>query len=177
MNEEQIYQLERPHPNLLKLYLIRSILTGPLAVILLPVLYFRYHTLRYNFDDEGVSMRWGILFRHEINLTYGRIQDIHVTAGFIQRWLGLADLQIQTASGSAAAEMTIEGFLEYEAIRDFLYAHMRGYRQQQAPAAAPGPAAPAAAGASDETLGRILTELRGTREALERLAARREGEA
>ncbi len=125
---QDIFSIERPHPDLLKLYLIRSVLAGPLIVFVLPVLFFRYQTLKYRFDDEGISMSWGILFRQETNLTYARIQDIHVTSGLVQRWLGLADLQIQTASGSAAAEMQLEGLKEYEEIRDFLYNRMRGNR-------------------------------------------------
>jgi membrane protein YdbS with pleckstrin-like domain len=119
---EAIFALERPHPNLWKLYVIREICTGPAAIILLPYLYFRYHTLRYRFDAEGIHMKVGILFRREVNVTYARIQDIHLSSGLIQRWLGLADVQIQTASGNAGAELTVEGFMEYEAIRDFLYA-------------------------------------------------------
>ncbi len=131
MNRDEIFALERPHPNLWKLYLIRALLTGPLAILTLPMLMFRYHTLRYSFDEEGIHMRWGILFRREINLTYARIQDIHLHSGFIQRWFGLADLLVQTASGSAGPEMTIEGFKQYEALRDFLYTRMRGYKGDQ----------------------------------------------
>jgi putative membrane protein len=86
--------------------------------------------MRFHFDAEGVHMRWGVLFRRQINLTYARIQDIHLTSGLLQRWLGLADVKIQTASGSSGAEMTLEGLLEFEAIRDFLYARMRGYRER-----------------------------------------------
>ena len=70
-----IFALERPDPKLWTLYLIRSVLTGPAILISLPLLYFRYYTLRYRFDDEGVHMRVGILFRREVNLTYARIQD------------------------------------------------------------------------------------------------------
>ena len=103
---------------------------------MLPLYYFRYRTLRYRFDEEGIHMRVGILFRREVNLTYARIQDIHLRSGFIQRWLGLADIQIQTASGSAGAELVIEGFKEFEAIRDFLYTRMRGYQKQPASPAA-----------------------------------------
>ena len=73
-------------------------------------------------------MKVGILFRRETNLTYARIQDIHLRSGLLQRWLGLANVQIQTASGSAGPELVIEGFKEYEAIRDFLYTRMRGYQ-------------------------------------------------
>src|SRR5207249_10551227 len=90
------------------------------------------HTLRYRFDAEGIHMKVGILFRREINLTYARIQDIHLRSGILQRWLGLANVQIQTASGSAGPELVIEGFKEYEVIRDFLYTRMRGYQSHLA---------------------------------------------
>jgi putative membrane protein len=157
--------LERPEPALWRLYIIRAVLTGPAIIVLLPYLYFRYHTLRYRFDAEGVHMKVGILFRREVNVTYARIQDIHLSSGFIQRWLRLADVQIQTASGTAGAELTIEGFHCSEAIRDFLYARMRGVREH-----APGTAAGARAGDGElvQLLHGIRDELRETRAALER---------
>ena len=171
LSDAQVFAIERPHPQLLKLYVIRAILTGPGFVVLMPLLYFRYETMRFRFDAEGVHMRWGILFRRQINLTYARIQDIHLTSGFIQRWLGLADIRLQTASGSSGAEMTIEGLLEFEAVRDFLYGRMRGARK---PAAAASGGAP---GATHETaptvalLREAVDELRAARLALERRAA------
>src|ERR1043166_3771898 len=124
---ENIRTLERPHPDLLKYYVITAFFTGPGIIASLPYLFFRYHTLRYRFDAEGIHMKVGILFRREVNLTYARIQDIHLRSGIIQRWLGLADLQVQTASGSTGPEIVIEGFKEFEGIRDFLYTKMRGY--------------------------------------------------
>jgi len=131
-DEQKILALERPHPALWKYYVITAIFTGPGIVVTLPYLFFRYYTLRYRFDAEGIHMRVGILFRREVNLTYARIQDIHLRSGIIQRWLGLANLEIQTASGSATAELVIEGFKEFEAIRDFLYTRMRGYQTRHA---------------------------------------------
>jgi uncharacterized membrane protein YdbT with pleckstrin-like domain len=166
-SDAQIFAIERPHPQLLKLYIIRAVLTGPGFIVLMPLLFFRYETMRFRFDAEGVHMRWGILFRRQINLTYARIQDIHLTSGFIQRWLGLADVRIQTASGSAGAEMTIEGLLEFEAVRDFLYARMRGLRKSTTPAAA----SPAHAVEAPETvalLRQAVEELHAARVALER---------
>lgn len=179
---DQIFALQRPHPNLMKLYFIRALLTGPGIIVLLPLLYFRYHTLRYRFDEEGVHMRWGILFRREVNLTYARIQDIHLLSGVLQRWLGLADLRIQTASGSGAAEMTIEGLLEYELVRDFLYTRMRGYRDGALPDSAAGDAvverkiAPKEELLAIDLLHQIRDELRGARVALEGVSSR-SGEA
>jgi putative membrane protein len=123
--------------------------------------------MRYRFDAEGVHMRWGILFRREVNLTYRRIQDIHLRSGLFQRWLGLADVLVQTAAGSASAEMTIEGLLEFEQVRDFLYAKMRG--QAELPAQAP-----AAEGAAIvDALQQVTAELVGIRDALAQLGAAR----
>lgn len=176
MSTDAVFAIERPHPKLLTLYVLRSILSGPFIIVTLPFFFFRYHTLRYRFDEEGVAMRWGILFRREVNLTYARIQDIHLTSGPIQRWLGLADLHVQTASGSATAEMVIEGLLEFELLRDFLYTRMRGVKDPVRPQSA-------ATGidTGDGDIGRSLAtataELRGAREALEALARRGGGHA
>jgi membrane protein YdbS with pleckstrin-like domain len=172
MTPEEIYALERPQPALLTLYIWRALLTGPLVIVTLPFYVFRYISLRYTFDAQGIHMRWGIIFRREINLTYARIQDIHVRSGVVQRWLGLADLMVQTASGSMGPEMTIEGFREHHAIRDFLYARMRGLRGG---GVAGQPAASAGGGAALPSSPEVLTllhdirdELRGAREALEK---------
>lgn len=122
--------IERPDPILLKYYLLAALIAGlgiGFPIIILP-LYIRYKTLRYRFDDEGVWMAWGLLFRREINLSYRRIQDIHVTKGLLQRWLGIATVAVQTAAGSATPEMSIEGILDPDSLRDFLYARMRGAR-------------------------------------------------
>jgi len=164
-DEAAIFALERPQPALWHLYLIRILLSLPAIFITLPLLYFRYHTLRYRFDSEGIHMKVGILFRREVNVTYARIQDIHLSSGIIQRWLGLADVQIQTASGTSGAELTIEGFKEYEAIRDFLYAKMRSTREKTTHAPPPLPSA-----AGDESVALLLAirdELRQTRELLQ----------
>jgi putative membrane protein len=123
-----ILNITRPHRSLLIYYWLRCLVIPPLFPILAVPSYFRYHTMQYRFDEEGVSMRWGILFRHEIILNYARIQDIHLRSNIVERWLGLARLLVQTASGSSSAEMTIEGLKEFEAVRDFLYARMRGVR-------------------------------------------------
>jgi uncharacterized membrane protein YdbT with pleckstrin-like domain len=159
MHEEAVFAIHRPSPALFKYYVLSSFLVGPFFFIPLVYFYFRYHTMRYDFDHEGISMRWGILFRRETTLTYARIQDIHLTSNLIERWLRLARIQIQTASASSSAEMTLEGLHEFEMIRDFLYSKMRGVRG----AAAPVPESDLAA-----TLREVTNELRAVREALEK---------
>jgi uncharacterized protein len=122
-----VLKITRPDPVLMTHYFITSLLmAGPFFFIPLIPLYFKYHTLKYTFDDSGISMSWGILFRREIYLTYRRIQDIHLSRGIIQRWLGLATVAIQTAAGSASPEMSIEGIMAADKLRDHLYTRMRG---------------------------------------------------
>ena len=118
--------ITRPHKSLLMYYVLVSAATLPLFPIVFIPLLIRYITLRYRFDDEGVSMSWGYLFRKEVYLTYRRIQDIHVTRNIVERWMGLAKVPIQTASGTSGATMMIEGIINPETLRDFLYKRMRG---------------------------------------------------
>ncbi|MDX9719183.1 MAG: PH domain-containing protein [Myxococcota bacterium] len=123
--------IRRPSPLLWRYYVLTALLTVAGAPFVMLALYFKYHSLRYSFDSKGVSMSWGILFRREISLTYRRIQDIHLSRNILQRWLGLATINLQTASASAGAEMSIEGIPQYEALRDFLYRQMRGAAQEK----------------------------------------------
>jgi putative membrane protein len=175
---EEIFRIERPDPSLMTYYVLASLAAGPFFPFVLLPLYFRYHTMRYRFSDEGVSMRWGILFRREINLTFARIQDIHLTSNFVERWLGLARIQIQTASGSAKAEMTIEGVTEVGALRDFLYSRMRGAKGLSTPTRTPTAALSTAAGSGDDAaavLREAVAELRAIRIELERHGASGDG--
>jgi uncharacterized protein len=129
-DDAAILAIERPHPQLWKYYLLTCLAIPPLFPILILPMWFRYHTLRYKFTNEGISMSWGILFRREVIIQYARIQDIHLRSNLVERWLGLARVLVQTASGNSSAEMTLEGLTEFEAVRDFLYDRMRGVKDQ-----------------------------------------------
>lgn len=167
-----ICAIERPSPKLLQYYALTCLLAGPAFPIAFIPHYFKYHTLRYRFDAEGISLRWGILFRREIVLNYSRIQDIHLSSNLVERWLGLAKIEIQTAAGSAKAEMTIEGIKEYEAVRDFLYSRMRGTQDSAKTARASRPASSTPATSESEelvkTLHAVAEELRAIRLVLEK---------
>jgi putative membrane protein len=159
--------ITRPDRALLGYYVIITVLSNVFSPIVFLPLFFKYETLHYRFDDEGVSMSWGILFRREIYLTYRRIQDIHLTRNILQRWMGLATVSIQTASGSASPEMSIEGILEADALRDFLYTKMRGARGEHEPHAETD--------AMPRTLNdEALTLLHEIRDSLKALAAARD---
>jgi uncharacterized protein len=114
----EIASIELPSPQLLKYYVLKAVATTVAFPLTMVLLYFRYHTMRYRFDAGGIHMRWGILLRREIMLNYSRIQDIQLRSNVIERWLGLARIEIQTASGSAGSEMVLEGLLNFVAVRD-----------------------------------------------------------
>lgn len=126
----RILAIERPRESLMTYYVLKAILANVAFPFVFPYLYFRYHTMRYRFDTDGIHMKWGIIFRREVLLNYSRIQDIHLRSNLIERWLGLARIEIQTASGDASSNMTLEGMEDPEDMRDFLYSRMRGTRNE-----------------------------------------------
>jgi len=163
VDDATILSIQRPHRNLLIQYSIRS-LAGLIAapIVWIPH-YFKYHTLRYTIGEDGISASWGILFRREVHLAYKRIQDIHVSRSIVERYLGIGTVELQTAAGSASAELSLEGMEHFEAIREFLYRRMRGH-ESAAPKALDAPSA------SDEVvalLRGIRADLDATRAALE----------
>lgn len=97
--------------------------------------YVRYRTLRYRFDEDGITRQWGLLFRRESFLAYARIQDVQVTQGVVERLFGIGTIAIQTASGSKGSEESIEGLPEFPKVREFLYDRMKGKKSSAAPSA------------------------------------------
>jgi membrane protein YdbS with pleckstrin-like domain len=170
--ERRIQAITRPDKALWNYYLLVAAAFPPAFPVAIWPLYFRFRTMRYSFTDAGISMSWGILFRRQVIVNYARIQDIHLRSNVVERWFGLARILVQTASGSHSAEVTIEGIREFEALRDFLYARMRGVKDASRP---PVPAAPPYARTTEatgdeltEVLRETVRELRALRETLEK---------
>jgi putative membrane protein len=137
---------------------LATLIAFPVTMLLF---YFRYHTMRYKFDSEGIHMSWGILMRHEIMLNYSRIQDIQLHSNVVERWLGLTRIEVQTAAGASDSEMTLEGLPDPEGMRDFLYSRMRGgHSRAAASTGAPEPL--------ESVLLEVAAELRSIRELMER---------
>jgi uncharacterized membrane protein YdbT with pleckstrin-like domain len=164
--EARVQGITRPAPPLLSYFFLIALISNVAFPFLMLFLYFRYHTLHYRFDDDGVSMGYGILFRREMHLTYARMQDIHLSQNLFERWLGIGSVTVQTAGGGEGGDLQIVGVRDFEAIRDYLYARMRGVREGRAPAAASAAPAAGAATSSDQVLGAIRDELRAAARAL-----------
>ena len=127
-------------------------------------LYAQYRTLRYRFDADGVTRSWGVLFRRETFLAYGRIQDAQKAQGVLERALGIGTVTIESAG--ATKPESIEGLRDYELVRDFLYEKMRG-GLSAAPAKTLVPGAPVAH-YDLVLLASIRDEVRALRGAVER---------
>lgn len=157
----RVVKINRPEKGLLLYYALIS-LFGVVAFpfVFIP-LYFRYETLKYRFDEQGVFMSYGILFRRELQLTYARMQDIHLSQNLLERWLGLGTVTVQTAGAGDGGNLSIVGVKDFEQIRDYLYARMRGVRDDSKH---PGHA---------EALHEIRDALLRTAEALKAVAERR----
>ena len=156
--EKRVHLITRPEPALLWLYFLSSLALLFAAPIALIPLYFRYHTLWYRFEPSGVSMGYGILFRKEMQLTYARMQDIHLSQNIVERWLGIGTVTVQTAGSGAGGNLTIVGVKDFNAIRDYLYAMMRGVREHHAE--------PALAGSTDALLADIRDALQDAAKAI-----------
>lgn len=91
---------------------LRTLATVGAAVALLLVLLrtlFSLAVLRLDFEqrwyvvtDRSLRVREGVLTVREMTVTFANIQNVAVLQGPIQRALGLADLQVETAGGGAA---------------------------------------------------------------------------
>jgi uncharacterized membrane protein YdbT with pleckstrin-like domain len=156
----RVAKITRPEPSLLIYYLLTALLSAVAFPIVILPLFFRYETLKYRFDDQGVFMSYGILFRREMQLTYARMQDIHLSQNLLERWLHIGTVTVQTAGSGEGGNLAIVGVKEFEAIRDYLYARMRGVRDESKPAA------------TTQTLNEIRDALTRTAEALKSLAER-----
>lgn len=61
----------------------------------------RYEAWRWQLTDQALELRYGLWRRELRSLPYFRIQHIDVQHGPLDRWLGLAQLQVHTASVTA----------------------------------------------------------------------------
>jgi len=61
-----------------------------------------YELRWYIVTDRSIRIRSGIWSVEEITMTFANIQDLRISAGPLQGWLGLADLVVSSAGGGAA---------------------------------------------------------------------------
>jgi hypothetical protein len=63
-----------------------------------------YESFQFEMLEEGILIREGVITKNERHIPYGRIQNLNIVRGIIQRRFGIATLMIETAGSSAVAK-------------------------------------------------------------------------
>ncbi len=121
------------------LFLIWSILIFIVVLILaFVVAKLSYHFYRFELTDGEYKAERGIIWKRYISIPYGRIQNVDIYRGVLDRLLGLSDLNIQTAGystigtrGAGGSEGRLPGLSTQEAekVREELIKRAKGARQ------------------------------------------------
>ena len=90
----------------------------------------------YIVTDRSLRIRSGVFQVNELTMTYGNIQEIRVSAGPLQKLLGLADVEVQAAGGGGGDAKQrgdghngrFGGLSNADAIRDLIQERLRQYR-------------------------------------------------
>jgi len=67
----------------------------------LALLRLDYEQRWYVVSDRSIRIREGLLRIHERTMTHANIQHVAIRQGPVQRWLGIADVEVRTAGGGA----------------------------------------------------------------------------
>jgi hypothetical protein len=87
------------------------------AAVLIPR---QVRAIGYAERDDDLLIRKGILFRSLVVVPYGRMQFVDVQAGPLDRWGGIARVQLHTASPSSDAQIPGLPPTEADRLRDRL---------------------------------------------------------
>ncbi|MCD1622705.1 PH domain-containing protein [Citromicrobium bathyomarinum] len=111
-----------PFPNFL--------IAGPVALILLLVVIMlphrRYAVRGYALSEDRLRVVRGMMFHADTVVPFGRVQHIDVDRGPIERYYGLATLQLYTA-GSHGDVISLPGLAHQDALdmRETIRAHIK----------------------------------------------------
>jgi len=93
-----------------------------------------YELRWYVVTDRCLRVRSGILSVHEITTTFANVQEVRLSAGPLQKLLGLADVEVHSAGGGSGKSSSdshvarFEGVDNAQEIRDFILVRLRHYR-------------------------------------------------
>ncbi len=99
---------------------ITGAVIGVVAAVWLVTLRRRYAAWGYLERDDDLLVRRGVLIRRLSVVPYGRMQFLDVTAGPVDRWLGLATVQLHTAAAATDAHIPGLATADAAALRDRL---------------------------------------------------------
>ena len=101
------------------------IMIGSFTLIMLPLLIWLpayYRSLEYRIDAGAVRGKRGVFWKRIVTEPYGKITNIDITQGPLQRAYGIGDLHLQTAGAAGSqggpAELVIHGVKDLEGLKE-----------------------------------------------------------
>ena len=101
------------------------IMTGSFTLIGLPLLAWLpacYRSLEYRIDAGAVRGKRGVFWKRIVTVPYGKITNIDITQGPLQRAYGIGNLHLQTAGAAGSqggpAELVIYGVKDLEGFKE-----------------------------------------------------------
>jgi uncharacterized membrane protein YdbT with pleckstrin-like domain len=150
------------------------------------ILRLDYEQRWYIVSDRSLRIREGLVRLHEKTMTFANVQQVGIRQNPIQRWLGIADVEVRTAGGGQKKEDhdrdddhhvgVLRGVSDAEAIRDLVQDRLKHYKDSglgdpdhHTPAPALRPAAPSALGSTElaAAAAALRDEARALRQTLE----------
>lgn len=120
---------------------LAEVLLALLATVFLVSAFIGFLEQRLNYElrwyvvtDRCLRVRSGVMNVHEITTTFANIQEVRLSAGPLQKVLGLADVEVHSAGGGSKKGSSdshvarFEGVDNASEIRDFILARLREYR-------------------------------------------------
>lgn len=104
---------------------VTALVVGGLVLLTVAVwvgLRGRYRSWSYREREDDLIVSRGVLVRRLSVVPYGRMQFLDVTAGPIDRWFGLATVQLHTAAATSDARIPGLPLAEARRLRDRLAA-------------------------------------------------------
>jgi len=124
-----------------------------------------YKTLEYYIDSEAVKMNRGVFWKRLVTVPYGKITNVDVAQGPLQRMYRIGTIHVQTAGAGGAqgaqAELRLNGVRDLKGLKDIIMEGVRGHKSIQ-------PDKTEDYINDSEILRSILEELRAIHEALEK---------
>jgi len=74
------------------------------SVVHLAVIRLKYEKRWYIITDRSLRVREGVIGVREMTITFANIQNVSISQGPVQRLLGIADLQVDTAGGGGSSQ-------------------------------------------------------------------------
>lgn len=94
-----------------------------------------YKTLEYYIDSEAVKMNRGVFWKRLVTVPYGKITNVDVTQGPLQRMYRIGTIHVQTAGAGGAqgaqAELRLNGVRDLKGLKDIIMEGVRGHKSIQ----------------------------------------------